>query len=142
MDGSGADARAADKVVAEIRAAGGTAEPNYDSVENGDRIVQTALDKFGRCVLAGVGRLWLIACIVCIDFISFRSNHHPLNPPPLQDRHRGEQRGHPAGPLLPQDDGPGLGPRLQGPPARSVAVPENKAGYAYSHICFHIHVYI
>lgn len=48
MDGSGADARAADKVVAEIRAAGGTAEPNYDSVENGDRIVQTALDKFGR----------------------------------------------------------------------------------------------
>ena len=48
MDGSGADARAADKVVEEIRAAGGTAEPNYDSVENGDRIVQTALDKFGR----------------------------------------------------------------------------------------------
>jgi hypothetical protein len=52
VDGSGADARAADKVVGEIRAAGGTAEPNYDSVENGDRIVQTAIDKFGRCVRA------------------------------------------------------------------------------------------
>lgn len=62
MDGSGADARAADKVVAEIRAAGGVAEPNYDSVEHGDRIVQTALDKFGRCVgmclasINGMGR--------------------------------------------------------------------------------------
>lgn len=48
VDGKGADARAADKVVQEIRAAGGTAEPNYDSVENGDKIVQTAVDKFGR----------------------------------------------------------------------------------------------
>ena len=48
MDGKGADARAADKVVQEIRAAGGTAEANYDSVEHGDKIVQTAMDKFGR----------------------------------------------------------------------------------------------
>lgn len=55
MDGSGADARAADKVVAEIRASGGTAEPNYDSVEHGDRIVQTAVDTFGRCV----GVVWV-----------------------------------------------------------------------------------
>ena len=43
MDGSGADARAADKVVGEIKAAGGEAVPNYDSVENGANIVKTAM---------------------------------------------------------------------------------------------------
>lgn len=43
VDGSGADARAADKVVAEIKAAGGEATANYDSVENGANIVKTAM---------------------------------------------------------------------------------------------------
>ena len=47
MDGSGADARAADKVVAEIKAAGGEATPNYDSVENGANIVKTAMVRKG-----------------------------------------------------------------------------------------------
>ncbi len=49
--GEGADARPADEVVAEIVAAGGEAVANYDSVatmEGGERIVQTALDSFGR----------------------------------------------------------------------------------------------
>ena len=46
--GQGADAAPADKVVAEIREAGGEAVANYDSVENGDKIVQMALDHFGR----------------------------------------------------------------------------------------------
>jgi 3-hydroxyacyl-CoA dehydrogenase/3a,7a,12a-trihydroxy-5b-cholest-24-enoyl-CoA hydratase len=46
--GQGTDAAPADKVVAEIREVGGKAVPNYDSVENGDKIVQTALDHFGR----------------------------------------------------------------------------------------------
>ena len=46
--GRGADAAPADKVVSEIREAGGEAVANYDSVENGDKIVQTALDHFGR----------------------------------------------------------------------------------------------
>jgi len=49
--GEGADARPADEVVAEIAAAGGEAVANYDSVatmEGGERIVQTALDNFGR----------------------------------------------------------------------------------------------
>lgn len=32
----------------EIKAAGGKAVANYDSVENGDRIVQTALQAFGK----------------------------------------------------------------------------------------------
>lgn len=46
--GSGSDKSAADKVVDEIVAAGGEAVANYDSVEDGDKIVQTALDNFGR----------------------------------------------------------------------------------------------
>ena len=42
--GEGANASAADKVVEEIRAFGGTAVANHDSVTDGHRIVQTALD--------------------------------------------------------------------------------------------------
>jgi multifunctional beta-oxidation protein len=38
----------ADAVVKEITDAGGEAVPNYDSVENGERIIQTAIKKFGR----------------------------------------------------------------------------------------------
>ncbi len=45
--GDGKSSAAADKVVEEIRALGGEAVANYDSVEHGDKIVQTALDAFG-----------------------------------------------------------------------------------------------
>ena len=48
-DGAGSS-RVADEVVAEIRAAGGEAEPSYDSVatvEGGERIFTTAVDRFG-----------------------------------------------------------------------------------------------
>ncbi len=50
-DGQGADSSAADQVVAEIKAAGGEAVANYDSVatmQGGANIVQTAVDAFGK----------------------------------------------------------------------------------------------
>ncbi len=46
--GEGRNSEAADAVVAEIHAAGGEAVANYDSVENGQAIIQTALDNFDR----------------------------------------------------------------------------------------------
>jgi len=46
--GDGSSPKAADVVVNEIRAAGGTAVANYDSVEKGEKIIQTAIDAFGR----------------------------------------------------------------------------------------------
>uniref|UniRef100_A0A8C8BI05 Uncharacterized protein n=1 Tax=Otus sunia TaxID=257818 RepID=A0A8C8BI05_9STRI len=46
--GSGKSSSAADKVVNEIRAKGGKAVPNYDSVEDGEKLVKTALEAFGR----------------------------------------------------------------------------------------------
>jgi NAD(P)-dependent dehydrogenase (short-subunit alcohol dehydrogenase family) len=51
VKGEGADASAAQKVVSEIRAAGGTAAASTDSVADwtaANRIVQAALDNFGR----------------------------------------------------------------------------------------------
>ncbi|ALE78593.1 SDR family oxidoreductase [Pseudonocardia alni] len=61
-DGSGSGAGAADAVVEEIRAAGGEATANHDSVatpEGGAAIVQTALDAYGRIdgVVANAGIL-------------------------------------------------------------------------------------
>ncbi|XP_056393346.1 peroxisomal multifunctional enzyme type 2 isoform X2 [Hyla sarda] len=46
--GDGKSSSAADKVVEEIRAKGGKAVANYDSVEAGEKLVQSALDAFGR----------------------------------------------------------------------------------------------
>lgn len=45
--GDGSDQAAADVVVNEIKAGGGEAVANYDSVTDGDKIIQTAMDTFG-----------------------------------------------------------------------------------------------
>ncbi len=45
---SGGSMRAADAVVKEIQDAGGEAVANYDSVTDGDKIVQTAMDTWGK----------------------------------------------------------------------------------------------
>ena len=62
VDGEGADAGLAQQVVNEIRAAGGQAAANNDSVADVDgaqRIVTTALDTFGRidCIVNNAGIL-------------------------------------------------------------------------------------
>ncbi|GIY74336.1 hypothetical protein CEXT_629571, partial [Caerostris extrusa] len=46
--GEGKSSTAADAVVQEIKAKGGKAVANYDSVEEGEKIVKTAIDNFGR----------------------------------------------------------------------------------------------
>jgi len=46
--GEGNSTRPADLVVEEIRKSGGIAVANYDSVENGEKIIKTAIDNFGR----------------------------------------------------------------------------------------------
>jgi 3-hydroxyacyl-CoA dehydrogenase/3a,7a,12a-trihydroxy-5b-cholest-24-enoyl-CoA hydratase len=46
--GEGESTSAADVVVAEIKKFGGEAVANHDSVEDGERIVKAALDRFGR----------------------------------------------------------------------------------------------
>lgn len=46
--GDGASTSAADTVVQEIVSNGGKAVANYDSVEEGDKIIETAIKAFGR----------------------------------------------------------------------------------------------
>jgi multifunctional beta-oxidation protein len=46
--GEGTSSKAADVVVDEIKKAGGQAVANYDSVENGDKIIETAIKTYGR----------------------------------------------------------------------------------------------
>jgi NAD(P)-dependent dehydrogenase (short-subunit alcohol dehydrogenase family) len=46
--GDGASTKAADEVVNEIKQKGGEAVANYDSVEDGDKIIDTAIKAFGR----------------------------------------------------------------------------------------------
>ena len=48
MKGGGKSSRAADKVVKEILCRGGKAVADYNSVEDGEKVVQTALEAFGR----------------------------------------------------------------------------------------------
>jgi multifunctional beta-oxidation protein len=45
--GEGKSSKAADEVVKQIKDAGGNAVANYDSVEDGDAIIETAVKTFG-----------------------------------------------------------------------------------------------
>ncbi|XP_037073219.1 LOW QUALITY PROTEIN: peroxisomal multifunctional enzyme type 2-like, partial [Pollicipes pollicipes] len=47
-DGQGQSSKTADSVVQEIRDKGGKAAANYDSVEEGHKIIETAINEFGR----------------------------------------------------------------------------------------------
>jgi multifunctional beta-oxidation protein len=60
--GSIGQEKAADIVVQEIVAAGGKAVANYDSVEFGEKIVETAIKAFGRIdiVLNNAGYTYLV----------------------------------------------------------------------------------
>jgi len=46
--GGGSSSKAADVVVEELKAQGAEAVANYNSVEDGDKIIQTAIDAFGK----------------------------------------------------------------------------------------------
>ena len=51
LDGTGSDPEVADAVVREITAAGGTAVPSYENIESREgcqRLIETALSRFGR----------------------------------------------------------------------------------------------
>jgi len=48
FQGEGASKRAADVVVDEIKAMGGTAVADYNSVVDGDKVIETAIQAFGR----------------------------------------------------------------------------------------------
>ena len=78
-DGGGSDARAADVVVQEIKEAGGEAVANYDSVEQGDKLVTTALETWGKIDIvianAGILRDKTFARISAQDWDSVHSTH-------------------------------------------------------------------
>ena len=55
VGGDGSNSRAADEVVERIRSAGGTAVADYNSVDNGEKIIETAIQNYGR-----VDILWVM----------------------------------------------------------------------------------
>ncbi len=79
MKGDGASSSAADAVVEEIKAMGGEAAANYDSVEHGEKIVQTALDAFGKLDIvinnAGILRDVSFAKMTDDDWIKVHNVH-------------------------------------------------------------------
>lgn len=66
VSGEGKSQSAADKVVDEIRRAGGKAVANYESVEFGDRIIDTAIKAFGRVDIVINNAGYILDCL-CTD---------------------------------------------------------------------------
>ena len=82
LNGVGGDSAAADKVVAEIRAAGGVATPNYDNIadpEGARKLIKTAIDAYGRIDVlinnAGILRDKSLAKMDPADFASVVAVH-------------------------------------------------------------------
>jgi NAD(P)-dependent dehydrogenase (short-subunit alcohol dehydrogenase family) len=82
LNGVGGDSAAADKVVAEIRAAGGEASPNYDNIaspEGARHLIQAAIDAYGRIDVlinnAGILRDKSLAKMDPADFASVVAVH-------------------------------------------------------------------
>lgn len=81
-DGTGRSSQAADNVVKEIQEKGGVALANYDSVadpQGADRIIQSAIDKFGRIDIlinnAGITLAQMIFKITDDDFDKIMKVH-------------------------------------------------------------------
>ncbi len=82
LNGVGGDSAAADKVVAEIKAAGGEATPNYDNIaspEGARHLIQAAIDTYGRIDVlinnAGILRDKSLAKMDPADFASVVAVH-------------------------------------------------------------------
>jgi 3-hydroxyacyl-CoA dehydrogenase/3a,7a,12a-trihydroxy-5b-cholest-24-enoyl-CoA hydratase len=72
-DGSGSNSSAADEVVNEIKAAGGEAVANYDSCVDGDKIVKTAIDTFGRI---DVRPICHVRRIILLSLMALAADYH------------------------------------------------------------------
>ena len=70
MKGQSTGSNAADQVVEEIKKKGGQAVANYDSVEFGDKIIETAMKAFGRVdvVINNAGILRDVSMVKMTDF--------------------------------------------------------------------------
>ena len=82
LNGVGGDSAAADKVVAEIKAAGGEAIPNYDNIaspEGGRSLIEAAVKAYGRIDVlinnAGILRDKSLAKMEAADFASVVAVH-------------------------------------------------------------------
>jgi len=82
LNGAGGDSAAADKVVAEIKAAGGEAIPNYDNIaspEGGRSLIEAAVKAYGRIDVlinnAGILRDKSLAKMEAADFASVVAVH-------------------------------------------------------------------
>lgn len=65
IKGSGGSSRPADQVVQEIKSKGGKAVANYDSVEFGEKLIDTAIKNFGRIGQCRDVACGLISCYQC-----------------------------------------------------------------------------